>query len=192
MGGETDISERFDMMPLGIVIRRTPGVTRWAKWSWKATGILPGAPPADWQVLREEADITEYHIATLPLEMHGADAEAYLQGLSAKVPCVYVILRESDEPTRPLSALLVTASPYEAQDYADNGEDLVEKVAMPEGLVAWVRDFALAHHEEEIFKKRRRDKKRIDKIEDGIGDARIVQVSDVYRSPTSSRKGRLQ
>ena len=94
-----------------------------------------------------------------------------------------------------LSAFLIAASSSladPAQDYADNGEDLVEKVAMPEGLVAWVRDFALAHHEEEIFKKRRRDKKRIDKIEDGIGDARIVQVSDVYRSPTSSRKGRLQ
>jgi hypothetical protein len=62
---------------------------------------------------------------------------------------------------------------------------------MPEGLVAWVRDFALSHHEDEEFKKRRRDKKRIDKVEDGIGDERISQMADVYRSPTSAKRGRL-
>lgn len=31
----------------------------------------------------------------------------------------------------------MTASPYEAQDYEDNGEDIVEKILMPEGLIAW-------------------------------------------------------
>ncbi|GGE48609.1 hypothetical protein GCM10011517_15570 [Actibacterium pelagium] len=178
-------------MPLGIVIRRSPGVTRWARWSWKATSVLPGAADADWREIRVEGDVTEFHAGTLPLEMHGADAEAYMHGLSAEVPCVYVVLRESDVADKPFEVLLVTASPYEAQDYADNGEDLVEKVPMPEGLVAWVRDFAMAHHEDEEFKKRRRDKKRIDKVEDGIGDERISQISDVYRSPASAKRRRL-
>ena len=40
-----------------------------------------------------------------------------------------------------LEVVLATASPYEAQDYTDSGEEIVEKVMMPPGLVAWVRDF---------------------------------------------------
>jgi hypothetical protein len=63
---------------------------------------------------------------------------------------------------------------------------------MPSGLIAWVRDFVEEFHQEEVFVKRRRDKKRLDLVEDGIGDPRISQVSDVYRSPTLLKKGRLQ
>ena len=114
------------------------------------------------------------------------DAEAYRHGLSSREPCIYVVLRDGD----PLDVVLATASPYEAQDYADTGEEIVEKVPMPEGLAAWIRDFALTHYEEEEFKKRKRDKKRIDAREDGKGDARIAQMADVFRAP-ASKKDRL-
>jgi hypothetical protein len=63
---------------------------------------------------------------------------------------------------------------------------------MPSGLVAWVREFALAHFKEEEFKKRRRDKRTVGEAEDGIGDPRIAQLTDVYRSPALAKKGRLQ
>ncbi len=178
-------------MPLGLVIRKTPGVTRWAKWSWKAVAVLPGAGPAHWVEMRREGEAVEYHAATLTLTLWAVEAEAYLTNLSDKVPSIYVVLRHDAEDGAengaedgaPLDVVLVTASPYEGQDYADSGEDLVEKVAMPEGLIAWVRDFALAHHVEEVFVKRRRDKSRVDLVEDGKGDARIAQMSDVYRAP---------
>lgn len=184
--------EKFDTMPVGVVMRRAPGVTRWAKWSWKAIGVLPGAAEADWALLRTEGDISDFHAATVSLELHGSDAEAYLHGLSARVPCLYVVLRPADQVDPPLEVTLVTASPYEAQDYADSGEELIEKVPMPEGIVAWVRDFAQLHYQEEQFKKRRRDKKDVDGREDGIGDARILQLVDVYRTPSSAKKERLQ
>lgn len=170
-------------MPLGIVLRRVPGVTRWAKWVWKAVAVLPGATDASWKELRRDGDTVEYHAVTLPLELFRTDTEAYLQGLSDKVPAIYVVMRDSEDDT-PLDVFLATASPYEAQDYADTGEELVEKVPMPEGLVAWIRDFIEEHHQEEVFVKRRRDKKRIDIVEDGIGDARIRQTADVYRAPS--------
>ncbi|NNE87037.1 MAG: DUF3305 domain-containing protein [Silicimonas sp.] len=170
-------------MPLGIVIRRVPGVTRWAKHVWQAVAVLPGAGAADWKELRRDGDAVEFHAATLPLELFRTDTEAYLHGLSAKMPAIYVVMRQSEDD-RPLEVVLVTASPYEAQDYADTGEELVEKVPMPEGLVAWIRDYVEEHHEDEVFIKRRRDKKRIDLKEDGIGDARIRQTADVYRAPT--------
>lgn len=175
-------------MALGVVIQRLPGVTRWAKWSWRAVAVLPGAGAAAWHELRRDGEAVEFHAATPRLVLHRADAESYLQNLSAKKPSIYVVMRpQIGEP--PLEVLLVTASPYEAQDYADTGEEIVEKVPMPEGLGAWIRDFAQAHYEAEPFVKRRRDRQRTDLVQDGIGDARITQLSDVYRAP---RKERVQ
>lgn len=170
-------------MPLGVVVRKTPGVTRWAKWNWSAVAVLPGAAPACWLELRREGEAVEYHAATLPLTLWATDTEAYLANLSDSSPSVYVVMRDEGPEDAPLSMHLLTASPYEGQDYADNGEDIVEKVPMPEGLVAWVRDFALTYHEHETFVKRRRDRERVDLQEDGKGDARIRQASDVYRAP---------
>ena len=54
---------------------------------------------------------------------------------------------------------------------------------MPDGLCAWITAFVEKHYEEEAFVKRRRNKARVDQSQDGIGDPRIRQVSDVYRAP---------
>ncbi len=175
-------------MPVGVVVRRTPGVTRWAKWAWQAVAVLPGAGPADWKELRRDGEAVEYHAGTLPVTLYRTDTEAYLNGLTAPVPSIYVVLIKDGDGLKLHSA---TASPYEAQDYMDNGEDIVEAVPMPDGLIAWIREFVERHHQDEVFIKRRRDKHRIDLKEDGKGDARIVQLSDVYRTPTSKRR-RLQ
>ncbi|MGR3502594.1 DUF3305 domain-containing protein [Pseudaestuariivita sp.] len=174
-------------MPLGVVLRRTPGVTRWAAHAWRAVAVLPGAGPATWKEMRREGDAVEFHAATVTLEMHGAETEAYLHGLMARDPSVYVILRDEGD----MEVLLATVSPYEAQDYTDSGEEIVEKVPMPPALMAWVQEFVDAFHEEEVFVKRKRDKKRIDLVEDGIGDPRISGASDVYASPDLKRR-RLQ
>ena len=109
-------------------MRRTPGVTRWAKWYWRAVAVLPGAGPADWKELRREGEAAEFHAATLPLTLWAPDTEAYLVNLADHPPSVYVILRNEPDGQMPLTVALVTASPFEAQDYADSGEELVEKV----------------------------------------------------------------
>ncbi len=170
-------------MPIGVIVRKTPGVTRWAKWNWRAVALLPGAGPANWQELRREGEAVEYHAATLPLTLWADETEAYMVNLSDGQPSLYLVLRNELEGETPLNAVLLTASPFEGQDYADTGEEIVEKIPMTEGLIAWVRDFTLQYHQDEVFVKRRRDKKRIDLIEDGKGDARIRQDSDVYRAP---------
>lgn len=172
-------------IPLGIVIRKSPGVTRWARWAWRVVDVLPGAGAADWRELRRAAEVVEYHAATVPLELWTSDTEAYRTGLSARVPAVYVVLREAtdDDAEQDFEVLLATASPYEAQDYLDSGEEIVEQVPMPEGLVAFVRDFVARHHEDEEFVKRRRGERRVDLVEDGRGDRRVRQLSDVYRAP---------
>jgi hypothetical protein len=176
-------------MPLGVVLRRLPGVTRWAAYSWKAVAVLPGAAQANWQELRREGDAVEYHAATLTLDLHGAETEAYLHGLSAEVPSIYVVMREcAGGDADPLDVILVTASPYEAQDYTDSGEEIVEKVPMPAGLMAWVQDFVTAFHQDEVFIKRKRDRKRTDLVQDGIGDPRIQSPADIYASPARQRR----
>lgn len=181
----------YRTMPVGVVVRRAPGVTRWVPWTWRAMAVLPGAGPAEWRELRREGEVVEYHAATPVLELHGSDTEAYLHGLTAREPSVYVVMRETSDEDRPLDVVLITASPYEAQDYCDSGEEIVEKVPMPKGLEAWVRAFVEEFHQDEAFVKRKRDKKRIDLVEDGIGDPRIAQTADVYRSP-AAQKRRLQ
>ncbi len=170
-------------MPVGVIVRKTPGVTKWARWNWRAVAVLPGAGPADWLELRREGDAVEYHAATLTLTLWADETEAYMVNLSDGQPSLYLVLRNELKGETPLNVALITASPYEGQDYADTGEEIVEKIPMTEGLVAWVRDFTLQHHRDEVFVKRRRDKKRVDLVEDGKGDARIRQDSDVYRAP---------
>ncbi len=177
----------YCVIPMGVVLRRSPGVTKWQKWTWTACGVLPGAGPADWNEIRREGDVLEFHAETVALELHGADAEAYLHGLTAEVPCVYVIMRMGASEA-PLDILTVTASPYEAQDYTDSGEEIVEKVAMSPLLRAMVQDFVDTFYKEEAFVKRKRDKKRVDLVQDGIGDPRIGKAADIYASPSQLRR----
>jgi len=177
----------YQTVPVGVVIRRTPGVTSWQKWNWVASGVLLGAGPSDWRVLRSDGDVVEYHGGTVHLELHGAEAEAYDHNLKSRVPCLYVVMRPG-EGDAPFDILLVTASPYEAQDYTDSGEEIVEKVPMPPAMLAMVQRFVAEHHREEAFVKRRRDKTRVDLVQDGIGDPRIGKAADIYASPGLKRR----
>jgi hypothetical protein len=181
------------LLPVGVVVRRAPGVTRWAAWNWRAVAVLPGAGPAEWRELRREGEAVEYHAATHTLDLHHTQTDAYLEALRAREPSVYVVMRAVAAGTAemPFEVTLVTASPYEAQDYCDTGEEVVERVPMPEGLIALIRDFIAAHHVEEVFKKRKRDRVTVSGAQDGIGDARIPQAGDVYRAPARARKERL-
>ena len=174
-------------MPVGVVLRRTPGVTSWAKWAWTAVAVLPGAGPGNWRELRREGDAVEYHAATVDMHLYRTDTEAYLTALNGKPPSVFVILRmPAGGDDRP-DLLTVTASAYEAQDYADNGEDIVEPVPMPPGLEAWIGDFVDRHHQEEAFVKRKRRPYEESGKADGIGDPRIRQAADVYRAPGTAK-----
>lgn len=181
------MNERSRSLPVGVVVRRQPGVTRWAKWSWKPVAVLPGAGPANWVEMRREGEAVEYHAGTAILELHRAETEAYVHELSTEVPSVYVVMKPATGDM-PYDLQTVTASPYESQDYDDSGEMLIARIPMPQSLLAFVVDFVETHHVETEFIKRQRDRVRTDRKQDGIGDARISQPTDVYRAPSASRK----
>ncbi|AUH33440.1 DUF3305 domain-containing protein [Paracoccus tegillarcae] len=172
-------------MPVGIVVRRSPGVTRWAKWAWRIVAIIPGAGPADWRELRRDGEVVDYHAATLTLEIYSSDTEGYLATLAGQQPGVTVVMHPETAPDAqmPWRVSHVTASAYDGQDYGDSGEAMLEIVAMPPAMIGWLQNFVDAHHVDEPFIKRRRDRLRIDRNEDGKGDARIRQMADVYRAP---------
>ena len=137
-------------MPIGVVMRRTPGVTRWVKHAWRAVAVLPGAGPADWKELRRDGEAVEYHAGTVEMELWRTDTEADRVAMSNDPPSIDVVLQAADDPAsaHELELIGVTASPYEAQDYADTGEEIIEQVPAPEGLIAWIRAFIERHHVE--------------------------------------------
>jgi len=112
------------------------------------------------QGLRETERSIQYHAATLELELHRAEAEAYRYNLTSPEPSLFVVLREDEDGDTgdPVIVELITASPYEAQDYLDSSEELVERIAIPEIIREWIAEFIEAHYREEPFRKRRRDK----------------------------------
>lgn len=177
-----------DAIPVGLVVRKAPGVTRWAKWSWRVVALLPGAGPADWKELRREGEAVEYHAATMTLTLYSSDTDSYHVTLNGRTPSIYVVMRANEDPKNeiPWKIELITANAYEGQGYAESGDGLVELVPMPLSMIGWVRDFVAENHVEAPFVKRKRNKKRIDLVEDGKGDPRIHQVSDVYRAPRAS------
>lgn len=185
----SEAAERTAEIPVGVVIRKQPGVTRWAKWVWRVVGVLPGAPPADWRELRREGEAVEYHAATVTLEVHRAETEGYKVALSNEPPCLYVVLRPAQEAVagQPLEVFAVTASAYDAERYLDSGEDIVEAVPMPPAVIAWLSEFVARHHKERRFVKRKRmPAEARDACDTG---PRVRQAGDVFARP-ASRGGR--
>lgn len=176
--------------PVGVVLRRTRGATRWAAWNWSVATLLPGAasPGAHWRVLSEDPDtgLMELHAATPTLELHRAEVEGYRVSLTMTPPSVFVVLRPCADPNtgEPPLVHLITASAYEAQDYGDGDEEIVEAAPAPELLREWIDGFVDAHWRDQEFKKRKRDRYEQAK-QDGKGDPRVRQTADVYRAPAA-------
>jgi Protein of unknown function (DUF3305) len=152
--------ERSIRIPLGVVLERRELDNRWQPFAWKAVAVIPGAPPvAAWRELARGHRVVRWHAATLPLELHRAETEAYRVNLSGRSPSAYVVLRKTapSETTagNDVVPFLVTASPYEAEGYLE-GDDAVEAVPMPDALIAWVQAFVERHHVDQPFVKRER------------------------------------
>lgn len=180
-------------LKIGAVVRRSPGVTQWARETWKPVAVIPGAPEAFWKELVREGETVDYHAGTVSMELFRADVEGYLVSLNMATPSVWVIM-DRDQTGRSPSGWVVsavTASAHEALDSLDSGESIVEAVPIPESMAAWIKEFIDMHYVDEPFKKRRRDEINVDGSEDGKGDARIRQESDVFRAPSNLKPPRV-
>ncbi|MGF1658928.1 MAG: DUF3305 domain-containing protein [Rubrimonas sp.] len=175
--------ERRRSIPVGIVVRRTPGATRWSQWCWRAVAALPGAEDADWRELRREGDAVEFHAATGALVLHRADAEAYAENLDSGAPSIWAVMHKTGEADRPFRLHALTASPHEAQLTLETGEELIERIPLTPALAGWIAEFVETHYEPEAFRKRQRAPADPTAFANAKGDARVRQASDVFRTP---------
>ena len=152
--------EKQKEITVGVIVRKSPNKSPWLKWSWKPVGLLPGSIDQDWKLIREEAGIFEYHAGSKTLELHRAEVESYKVSLAMEPASAFVIMErdEQEDEDKEYSLHKVTASAYEAQDYSDSGEYLVEPVAMPPTLQALVEKFSDDHFDEKPFIKRNLEK----------------------------------
>ena len=152
--------EKEESISLGVVLERRPVDHPWTDWSWRPVAVIPGAAAVAAPVeLVRDGDAVRFHVATLTLVLHRKETEGLRVNLSQPQPAVYIVLRGDDAddgaehgPT----PHLVTACPYEAEDYEIGGDDRVEAVAMPPEVAALVGHFVDRHHVEEKFVKRKR------------------------------------
>lgn len=171
------VENREVSLLLGVVVEKRKSSHPWADWNWKPIAVFAASErdTNDWTVMREGEGYVHYHCGTLPLELHRRDTDALRLNLMLEVPEIYVVLRNNEDEAGefPYRPFLVTASPYEAQDFTDAGDDIIEKVAMPEQVAAFIQAFVEEHHVEEEFKKRKRD--RLNTEEQKFGKYPIFQ-----------------
>ncbi|MEM8794395.1 MAG: DUF3305 domain-containing protein [Pseudomonadota bacterium] len=177
------IARREIAIPVGVIIERRQSKHPWGSDIWKSVEILPGAGPVDeWITISEGEDYARFHAETVALVLHRKETEALKLNITSGDPHIYVVLRENEEDAdgkRPYLVHLVTASSYDAQDYLDTSEEVIDRLPMPQSLFEWIRAFVAEHHVEETFKKRKRDKLNIE--EEKFGKEPIFAKREGYR-----------
>lgn len=175
-------------LPVGVIVAREEIDNPWQDHVWHPVAVLPGAPPVDgWKEILRTDGVIQYHAATLSLELFRKEAEAYQYNLEGEEPVIYVVLSDVEqEGGFPYEVLLVTASPFEAQDYLDSDDAIVEPVTMPPELVAWIDGFLKEHPVENTFKKRQRDEVNLEAHT--FGQEPIVVVRERMAQAAASGK----
>jgi hypothetical protein len=157
------VSERERSIRLGVVVEKRASAHPWGQDIWRPLSAGPetaGFEP--WTELVRGPGVVRYHAATVTMTLYRKETEAYLHNLQAVEPALYVVLRAADAGPMPVEVYDVTASPYLAQDHLDSDEDIVERVPVPPAVLAMIEDFVATHHVDEPFRKRKRDKLRVE------------------------------
>ena len=173
----------------------------WESHKWLVNDLIPlnvtsgsGYPPInDVRIFPlindinvEDKSNNNLYVAEASIDLHRAEAEGYAENLQSSDPSVYIVLRDGDlsegfseinskrEDDIDIHLAEVSLSPYHIQDYEDCGEDRVEKVPLYGPIADLLEKFVEFHFHPEEFKKRKRDKKKIDSITKRGGDTRIT------------------
>lgn len=152
-----------EYVPICVILARKKITSPWSEYSWEPVSVVLDAPSGVNGKIREQGNgWTHYFMECEPLELHRKDAPAYVESLQQENEgSLWIVLGEEDDFEQPLPyyVQLVTASAYEAQDYLDSGELIVEVVDMPGQLREYISDYVARCPEEEKFIKRKQKKK---------------------------------
>ena len=160
---QTNGPPHAEAIAMGVILSRQEIDSPWADHIWKPVSVILDGPSGMHGKVREKGPGWVHFFADAdPLELHRKDAPAYADGLNGE-DALWVVLEDEDDPAAqlPYKVHLVTASPYEAQDYLDSGETIVEAVPMPAMLRAYIKAFVARCPPEEKFIKRKQKKTSI-------------------------------
>lgn len=159
---------RIETLDVGVIVERRKLDHPWQEWSWRPVAVVPGAPRVGgWKQIVSGDGWAQFHAGTATVELHPAEAEGYVVALQANPPRVWVVLREDEGGEFPYKVHLVTMSAYRSQDYMDSSEEIVEAIAMPAAMVAWLEAYVAKHFVAEPFRKRKRDKVKVEELKFG-------------------------
>ena len=194
-------SNKHVLYAVRVIFERQNIENMWQSHRWVVHDLVPldieagdGMPPSNdvslepLRVATADMDTKALFSAEASLDLHRAEAEAYAENLASSEPAIYIVLRDNEVDENRSNEVDVhlaelSLSPYNIQDIEDCGEDQVEKLPLQGPIADFVREFVRIHFKPEPFKKRKRDKARIDGNEMSRGDPRLQRNADVFRSP---------
>lgn len=161
-------AKNSERLRVGVVLERRHIGHPWQDYAWHAVAVVPGAPDIAAPCLLEKGEgWTRHHMATLDIELFPRETEGYRFNLSQTQPVAFVLWRHANEDSELTPEVFhVTVCPYEAQDYLDGGDVVVEAMPLPDLVAHWMGSYIARHHVDEPFAKRRR--KRHDAPMEGI------------------------
>jgi uncharacterized protein DUF3305 len=181
-----NVAPALAQMTVGVVVERRKAASAWIDHVWQPVAVLPGQPQAEpWTVLGADGEAATYYAGAADLALHRTETARYRDNLASGTPSLWVVLRPTGiEP--PFSVVAVTADPAEGESFTLTGDDLVGAVPMPPAVRDLLEAFIAAHHVEQPFVKRERDRA------DPQGPARLqgLEKKPIEKKPIEKDKGR--
>ena len=139
--------------PLAVIMERVRLADRWATETWEARSVVPDSQPADSseRVILDDGRTMQVLFPGMILRLEPTEAEGYLLNLTSPEPRVFVLWRMEEDLARPEQ---LTVSYNEGTRWADTDEH-VDGVPLPEDLISWITQFAVAHYRPAPRKKPR-------------------------------------
>ena len=167
---------------VGVVVAREGLDSKWEDYVWRPVGVVHGEPELEpWQEMRRGDGWVHFYAGTHTINLFRKETDEYKFNLEGREPVIYVVLSQPDDYEEededaicPYAVHLVTASPYEAADYLDSSDQIIEPVPMPQSVIALIAEFIGEHHVEQQFKKRQRDEVKLE--EHKFGQEPLVEL----------------
>lgn len=142
-------------IPVGVIVARRKAASKWIDYIWQPVSILVGqTETAPWTKLSEDDETATFYAGSAFIELYRSDTTNYRDNLISDV-AVWVVLRPSAGEF-PYELARVTADPSEGEAYVGAGDNIVERLPMPDNLRDLVAAFVAEHHVERTFFKRKR------------------------------------
>lgn len=163
------------VIPVAVVARSHPPVTRWGSRVLRPAQILPLVPDTPPRTLLfDENGVETWYLGPADLVLFSGEATHYRDNLESGRPSVWVAMPQTGD-AQAARIHLATVDPYEGEGLAGDVSLVVEALPMPEQVAAALAQFTQTHFAELPFEKRKRNRIDLDKRA-----PRILQPQDKW------------